>query len=181
MRRFLALAAILLGAVSLLSASARQGAGGAPSIDDPEIRSVVDRFFATQVAEDADAYLALWSANVQRPTLAQLKFVFESGDDVFTDVTIERVTVSGGRVRVRVFATRNRVDSKNKRPDGTALRYTTRLALALALVREDGALKIVSEGSPADDLATAILQAPTPAARAALMDADPDILGETLI
>ena len=181
MRRLLALAAILLGAVSLLSASARQGAGGAPSIDDPEIRSVVDRFFATQVAEDANAYLALWSANVLRPTLAQLKFIFESGDDVFSDVTINRVAVTDGRIRVRVFATRNRVDSRNKRPDGTPFRYTTRLTLALALVREDGALKIVSEGSPADDLATAILQAPTAAARAALMDAEPDLVGEALV
>ena len=181
MRRFLACAAVLLGAVSLLSASARQGAGGAPSIDDPEIRSIVDRFFATQVAEDADAYLALWSANVQRPTLAQLKFVFETGDDLFTGVTIDRVTVADGRIRVRVLATRNRVDSNNKKPDGTPFRYTTQLTLALTLVREDGALRIVSEGSPADDLATAIIQAPTPAARAALMDADPDIVGDALI
>lgn len=174
-------ALLLLGAAGLLSASPRQGTGGAPSRDDPDIRAIVDRFFATQVAEDADGYLALWSAKGQRPTLAQLKFIFDSGDDVFTDVRIERVSEADGRIRVRLFATRNRVDSQNRKADGTPFRYTTRLTLSLTLVREDGALKIVSEGSPADDLAAAILQAPTADARAALMDSDPDLVGEALI
>ncbi len=45
------------------------------------------------------------------------------------------------------------------------MRYRTRLALALTLVREDGVLKIASEGSPADTLATGILEAPTAEAR----------------
>ncbi len=172
--------ALMLCGTSLLPASPRQEPGQL-SKDDPAIRAVVDRFFATQVAEDADAYLALWSTKAQRPTLAQLKFIFDTGDDEFTDVAIEKVSEADGRIRVRVFATRRRLDSRNLKPDGTPYRYTTRLALALTLAREDGALKIVSEGSPADDLATAILRSPTADARAALMDADPDLVGEALI
>ena len=49
--------------------------------DDPALRAAVGRFFAAQVAEDIDAYLALWSSTAQRPSLEMLKFVFESGDD----------------------------------------------------------------------------------------------------
>ena len=173
-------AALVLLLAGFLPTSGQEPAG-APAVNDPEIRAVVDRFFATQMAEDADAYLALWSTNAQRPTLAQLRFVFDTGDDVFTDVVIGRVTEAGGRMRVRVFATRHRTDSKNMRPDGTPYRYVTRLVEGLTLVREDGVLKIASEGSPADDLATAILQAPDAAARAALMDAEPDLAGEGLI
>ncbi len=180
MRRLLC-ALLLLGAAGFLSASPRQEAAQAPSKDDPEIRAIVDRFFATQVAEDAGAYLALWSARMQRPTAAQLKFIFDSGDDEFTDVAIAGVSQTGGRIVVRVFATRNRTDTRNRRADGSPIRYSTRLALALTLVREDGVLRIAGEGSPADTLATGILQAATAEARSALMDAEPDLVGEALI
>ncbi len=55
---------------------------------------------------------------MRRPTPAQLKFVFDSGDDEFTDVAIEGVSQAGGRIVVRVFATRSRMDSQNRRADG---------------------------------------------------------------
>ena len=48
---------------------------------DPALRAAVERFYATQEAEDADAYLSLWSATAERPRPEQLRFVFESGDD----------------------------------------------------------------------------------------------------
>ncbi|HEX6973018.1 MAG TPA: hypothetical protein VF147_01380, partial [Vicinamibacterales bacterium] len=179
MCRSLALFLFCLSA-GVLPVRGQDPAPASPAVD-PEIRALVDRFFATQMAEDADGYLALWSSTAQRPTLAQLRFVFDTGDDEFSDVAIDRVVQVGERIRVRVFATRNRTDSKNMRPDGTPYRYRTRMIEALTLVREDGALKIASEGSPADDLATAILQVPDAAARAALMEAEPDLVGEGLI
>ncbi|OFW10865.1 MAG: hypothetical protein A3H96_20770 [Acidobacteria bacterium RIFCSPLOWO2_02_FULL_67_36] len=163
---------LLLAAFSPLSA---QGT------DDPEIRAAVDRFFEMQVAEDMEGYLSLWSSTVQRPTTAQLKYIFDSGDDKFTDISIVRVTTVGDRIRVRVAATRERTSKVNTRPDGTPMVFNTRLTLALTFIRENGALKLVSEGTPADDLATALIAAGTPEARAALLDAEPDLIGQMLL
>lgn len=179
-RSFTALVAVIAVA-GVLGASPRQDARAALSVDDPEIRALVERFFATQAAEDADAYLFLWSASGPRPTAAQLKFIFDSGDDTFSEVAISRVTLVGDRVTVRVSAMRNRTDARNLGPDGAPARYHTRLALALILAREGGGWKIVGEGAPADALASALIDAPTSAARAALMDAEADLVGEALV
>jgi CHAT domain-containing protein len=179
--RLIAWALVLAGAAGALSASVRQEAAGAPAVDDPEIRAVVETFFAAQVAEDADAYFALWSRTAQKPGAEQLKFIFDSGDDLFTDIAVTRVTAAGGRIRVRVSAVRERTDTRNRAADGTPRRYRTRLLLGLAYVREDGTLKLVSEGSPSEELAAAVIAAPTAGERAALLDAEPDLVDGMLV
>lgn len=181
MRRLIACVLVLLGAAGAPSASVRQGAGGPPAVDEAEIRTAVEKFFAAQVAEDADAYFALWSRTAQKPRAEQLKFIFDSGDDVFTDIAVTRVSSANGQVRVRVTAVRERVDAENRAADGTPRRYNTRLTLALTFVREDGALKLVSEGAPSDDLALALIAAPTPGARTELLDAERDLIGDMLV
>src|SRR5688572_13582028 len=82
--------------------------GRAQSGDDLELRAAVDRFFTTQQAEDIPAYLALWSRTAQRPTAEQLKFIFDSGEDTFSEITIVRTIPAGDKVRVRVSAKRER-------------------------------------------------------------------------
>lgn len=181
MRRLIACALVLLGAAGALSASVRQGAGGPPTVDDPEIRAAVEKFFAAQVAEDADAYFALWSRAAQKPRAEQLTFIFDSGDDVFTDIAVTRVSQANGQARVRVTAMRERVDTQNRAADGTPRRYNTRLTLALTFVREDGVLKLVSEGSPSEELAAAVIAAATAEERAALLDAEPELVGDMLV
>ena len=75
---------ILSLAVLLTAPYGRQGT------DDPRLRAAVERFFAMQQAEDVAGYLSLWSTKVERPTAAQLKYVFESGDDTFSEITVIR-------------------------------------------------------------------------------------------
>lgn len=147
-------------------------------VADPALADLVQRFFATQEAEDAAAYLALWSDKAARPTPAQLHFLFKSGDDAFSDLTIERAVVTGNtaRVRLRVVRTRTAIG-----PEGKPRTSRTRMQVALAAVREGGVWKLLREGSPADELAAALIDTPDAAARKALLDADPGTANARLV
>ncbi|MBA2306439.1 MAG: tetratricopeptide repeat protein [Acidobacteria bacterium] len=147
---------------------------------DPGIKSVVDRFFETQQAEDVQGYLRLWTAAV-RPTAEQLKFIFDSGDDKFLDIVIVRSAVVGEAARVRVTATRVRTDVRMKNPDGSPRMFSTSLQLALSLVREGGDWKIRREGAPVDELAAALADTNDPTARKALLESDPELLNVRLV
>lgn len=173
--RLAALAVLLSGFQALVAPQPP-----APGDEDPRIRSVVERFFAAQEAEDAAAYLALWSAQAQKPRPEQLAFVFKSGDDRFTDIAIRRVVRIGDLHRVIVSVARERTSS-TPGPGGKPMVSNTVREWSLTLVPEGDALKILSEGFPADDLATALIAAPTPEARAALMDAEPQALNSRLL
>jgi tetratricopeptide (TPR) repeat protein/CHAT domain-containing protein len=148
---------------------------------DPALRAVVERFFETQAAEDAEAYLALWSRTAQRPQAAQLKYIFDSGDDKFLDLEITRAIVEGGTARVRVAVTRVRTSPAGTNPDGSRRMFSSRLLLSLALVLEDGAWKLVREGAPSDELADALIASDDPAIRAELLKADGDLLTFRLV
>ena len=165
---------ILSLAVLLTAPYGRQGT------DDPKLRAAVERFFAMQQAEDVAGYLSLWSTKVERPTAAQLKYVFESGDDTFSDITVVRAFPAGDRVRVRVSATRDRVTPARipGRPPFTSHSTTT---WVLVYVSEGDDWKLVREGSAADDLADRIAEAPTPEAREELLTAEPELVNDALI
>ena len=143
---------------------------------DPALQAITERFFATQQAEDVDGYLALWSRSASKPTAEQLRFVFASGDDVFTDVAVLRATITGETARIRVTATRARTDSRMKAPDGSPRAFTSRLQLALALVREAGEWRILREGAPVDELATALIDTDAAEARGHLLASEPELL-----
>ena len=98
--------AMLMWLPALLLTAALQ-AGSVQEVD-PAIQTLVERFFAAQQAEDADAYLALWSTSARKPPREQLEYIFSSGDDHFTDVGVVRATIDGETARVRVTATRTR-------------------------------------------------------------------------
>jgi len=161
--------------VSLTVGEDRQGA------DDPKLRAAVERFFAMQQAEDVAGYLALWSASVKRPTAEQLKFVFDAGDDTFSDIAIVgSFPAAGDRVRVRVSATRDRVTPARTpaRPPFTSHSTT---AWSLLYVREGDDWKLVREGSASDDLADRFIEAQTPEAREELLLAEPELVTDGLI
>ncbi len=148
---------------------------------DPALKSAVERFYATQEAEDLEGYLALWSRSAERPKPEQLRFIFESGADKFIDLEIWRTVIAGSTARVRVVVTRLRTASNSPGPDGAPRVFKTRLPHALAYVLEDGDWKLVREGAPADELALALISERDTAARAALMKADADLVDLVLV
>jgi tetratricopeptide (TPR) repeat protein len=160
--------------VSLTAGGGRQGA------DDPTLRAAVDRFFATQQAEDVDGYLALWSAKAKRPTAEQLKYVFEGGDDTFSEIAIVGTFPAADRVRVRVSATRDRV-TPARIPGRPPFTFHSTTAWSLTYVREGDEWKLIKEGSAVDDLADGLIEAQTPEARDALLLAEPELVTDGLI
>lgn len=152
-----------------------------PAVDDPAVRAAVVQFFAAQEAEDAEAYLALWSRSAQKPRPEQLKFIFDSGDDKFHDIEIVRVAPLGDLVRVLVKVGRARTDARAKRLAGSPRVSTMLREWSLTFAREGGALKLVSEGLPADDLAHALLAAGDAGERDRLLDTESDLVNDRLI
>jgi CHAT domain-containing protein len=171
--------ASFIASISCLMVSLTAG-GGRQGADDPKLRAAVDRFFATQQAEDIDGYLSLWSVKVKRPTAEQLKFVFESGDDTFSEIAIVGTFPAADRVRVRVSATRDRV-TPARVPGRPPFTFHSTTAWSLTYVREGDDWKLVKEGSAVDDLADSIIEAQTPEAIDALLLAEPQLVGDGLI
>ena len=165
---------MLFSVVALTLLLQQQPPAAAPEVD-PGLRAVVERFFETQQAEDLDGYLALWSTGSPRPPREQLQYIFDSGDDEFSGLAIVRAMVSGDSARVRVTVTRLRTDATAKRPDGRPRTFTTRLQFAISLVREEGEWRVVREGSPADELAQALIQTEDPDERRALQMSEDQI------
>ena len=95
-----------------------------------------------QQAEDVAGYLSLWSATAKRPTAEQLKYVFEAGDDTYSDIAIVGAFPAGDRVRVRVSATRDRV-SPARIPGRPPFTSHTTTAWSLTYVREGDDWKLV--------------------------------------
>ena len=147
---------------------------------DPALKMAVDRFFATQEAEDVDGYLALWSATATRPQPLQLKFIFDSGDDRFSDITIQRVERKGDATRVRVSATRERTE-RSRIPGGPPTTRRSTMVESLTYVREGDEWKLTREGPATDDLAVDLVEATSPEARERLYAADPGLINDSLV
>jgi tetratricopeptide (TPR) repeat protein/CHAT domain-containing protein len=147
---------------------------------DPALRSAVERFYATQEAEDVDAYLSLWSSTAERPRPEQLKYVFDSGDDKFSQITITSVRPRGALTVVFVSVTRDRT-STNRRPDGAPIVFHTSFVAALTFAREGAEWKLMREGTPIDALADAFIAAPDAAGRDRLLVEEPDLVGPLLV
>jgi tetratricopeptide (TPR) repeat protein len=150
---------------------------------DPQLQAAVERFFATQQAEDVDGYLSLWSAAGlrARPQLQQLlNYVFDSGDDVFSQIEIAKVMPFGDRMRVRVSATRERTE-KPRVEGGPPVVRNTRMQASLTFVREGSDWKLLREGPATDDLAQALIETPSAQDRAALLGAEPELLTDRLL
>jgi tetratricopeptide (TPR) repeat protein/CHAT domain-containing protein len=148
---------------------------------DPALHAAVERFYAAQQAEDAAAYLSLWASTAQRPKPEQLKFIFDSGDDQFSNLTILRVSAIGDRTVVRASVVRDRTSATARRPDGLPMTFHTVMNVALTYVREGGEWKLVREGGAVDSLADALIAAAGPDERETLMAAEPDLSSPLLV
>jgi len=148
---------------------------------DPSLRAAVERFFAAQEAEDIPRYLALWAASAERPQPAQLKFIFDSGDDKFSDLQIRRVKADGERTTVRVSVVRDRVLTNIRRPDGSSPTMHLPMQEELTYVREGGVWKLVREAPAGEALASALVAAASPADREALLASEPELVNTGLV
>ena len=144
---------------------------------DPEIETAVHRYFATQEAEDADGYLALWSES-RRPRRENLQYIFDAGDDRFAEVTIRRVTTTASETRVRVSAMRTRTSRGRNGAESTV---RSLMQVSLVFERGVGGWRLVRETPPADDLAAALLEATTAEDRTRLLSQEPDLVNKSLV
>lgn len=151
-----------------------------PATDDPALRSAVERFYEAQEKEDIAAYLTLWSSHAQRPSAGQLKYVFETGDDRFTDIRITRASPAGPLLRVRVEVRRERTTPPRAAGDPPVV-TTSLMRVALTFEKEGEEWKLLREGPAADDLAAALVDAATDDQRATLMEREPELLGSQLL
>jgi CHAT domain-containing protein/tetratricopeptide (TPR) repeat protein len=155
---------------------------GAPAQapDDPAIRAAVERYYKALETEDVDGYLSLWSKAAPRPQPESLKYLFESGDDRFSEIQITRAAMLGGRLRVRVSFQRERT-RPSRVPGEPPVVSVMPSRAALAFVREGEDWKVVSEGTPADELAAALVASGSADAREALLAADADLVDVMLV
>ena len=145
-----------------------------PQTEDPALRAAVERFFATQEAEDVEGYLALWSRTATPPRVESLKYIFESGDDKFTDIRIVAAKPSGDRLRARVAVRRQRTTIPTS--GAMAIARTTEMVVGLTYLREGGDWKLLREGPAHDDLAAALVDAPSKEEREKLLAAEPEMV-----
>ena len=112
-----------------------QAAPPAPAIAvDPAIAAVVMRFYETQQKEDIEGYLALWSPNAASPQRrVQAQYVFDQGDDVFSDIVITQVSIKGDTARLRVNVRRTRTVPRPS--GGSPLVMSSAMSVALTLER----------------------------------------------
>ena len=148
---------------------------------DPSLRAAVERFYVAQEAEDVAAYLSLWASTAERPRPEQLKYLFDSGDDKFSELTIRRVNTNGDRTVVRASVTRARTSATARRPDGSPVTFHMAMNVALTFVREGSEWKLVREGSAMDALADALIAAPTSEDRERLIATEPDLSAPALV
>ena len=166
--------ALLLATGLLQDPPAVQEAG------DPALRAAVERFFFAQQAEDIEAYLAQWSATATRPRPEMLKYIFDTGDDVFSEIQLTRVMRLGARVRVRVSALRERTQPPRV-AGGAPIARRTLMDVSLTFIREGNDWKLLSEGPASDDLALALIESGSEEERKHLLAAEPELLNERLI
>jgi tetratricopeptide (TPR) repeat protein len=145
---------------------------------DPTLRAAVERFYATQQAEDIAGYLALWSPNADRPSPEQLKYIFSAGDDKFSEITITAVRPRGPQTVVRVSVNRERTV---QRPDGSPLVFRTAIVAALTYAREDNEWKLLREGTPVDALADTLIAAPDADTRGQSLAEEPGLVSPLLV
>jgi tetratricopeptide (TPR) repeat protein len=166
--------------VTALLIMALTALAGRQGVDDPALRAAVERFFAMQQAEDVPGYLSLWSTTAERPQAAQLKYVFEQGDDRYSDVSIVRTIPAGEHVRVLVSATRDRTVS-NSQPARPPYTVHTTSTWSLSYVRENGEWKLRREGPAADGLADSLIEATTAEQREQMLAAEPELVDDMLV
>ena len=145
---------------------------------EPELDAAVHMYFETQEKEDVAGYIDMWSSAAQRPSPAMLKFIFDAGEDQYSEVAILRATRTADGARVRVGALRVRTTTNQQ---GVVSTSRSRLVVSLVYVKEAGSWKLLKEGPAVDDLAAAIMEATSEEAREQLLEADKSLVDSRLV
>jgi len=143
--------------------------------DEAAVRALVLRFFSTYALRDLDGFMSLWS--VKSPDFASRRKLMQelfSAHDRFQvkSLTINQTTILAEKANARVSVELNAYELKTDRP-AAGLGPMTRV---LSFVREDSQWKVWREYAAAEDLAVSLLAAQTPAARAALLATEKDLV-----
>ncbi len=147
---------------------------------DPAIAAVVMRFYETQQKEDIEGYLALWSPNAASPQRrVQAQYVFDQGDDVFSDIVITQVSIKGDTARLRVAVRRTRTVPRPS--GGSPLVMSSPMSVALTLERIGEEWKLLSEGPAADHVAETLLEASSDVEKDAVLAAESEVAGLPLL
>jgi tetratricopeptide (TPR) repeat protein len=148
-------------------APAPQMSAGPPGAgDDAEVRATIQQYYDAQAARDPDRSLAFWSAGANpRPGREAFLAVFgDPAEDSFV-VDVRAVEMTGATARVRVFAVRTRVLTRNGQPS------TARQSFLNSQLwrKESGGWKLLRDGPFADEIADDLIAA-APADRPAIYD-----------
>jgi tetratricopeptide (TPR) repeat protein len=152
--------------------------------DDARLRVLVERFFAAYHRKDLNDFMGLWSP--KSPQYASRKKamqeLFAAGNYTFANVTIPTVKVEGEVASLRAnlravfdMTITNQSPQKSRKE---------RLVRDLVFVREDGAWKIWSYGSPLrelEDLASKLIEKKTEEERTSLLRERGDLVTSDLV
>lgn len=145
------------------------------SADETALRTLAETYFNTWAAKDLEGWLRLWSA--QAPELEARKKatgeLFASSEKIaLKNLALRRVNVAGDRASLRVETEVQVIEAQTgKEKPG----YGKRLLL-LECVKEDGAWKVWRELSAYDELAARLLAVKDEQERAALQEAEKELV-----
>src|SRR5215831_445967 len=168
-RAILALAAIALTAFRMPASSMQKD-------DAPEIRAVVERFFAAYGQKDLSALMALW--NEKSPDAAAARDAFEKTFRAVTTIEVRVVKIAKVENRDEQTAmARVAVETQgNDAKTGKPAPGFGRMNRSLYLIHEGGAWKIQRYISSEEDLAQCIGAAKTDDERKALIAGNEELL-----
>ncbi len=169
--RAAALAIVLLAGISHADA-----AQAARAEDEAAIRTLAQEWLSAQELENLEAFLALWAPDAPGADRRRdfTSVVFQSGDDRFSSVRIDRISIDGARATVRVFADRVRT-----LPGGNTIPST--VALVFECVRTADGWRLFSDSSAYAALADDLIGLTDQASIDARLDADRHLLGRELL
>ena len=172
----LALSLSLICAVLSQAQSSSTPPIGARSPDEPDLRAVVEKYFAFQTTKDLDGVMSLWSE--KSPDNASLKQnlqrQFATEDHSFSLPAISRVKVEGERASLRAKVKLMATDLKSKQQS------ERQIVRNFSLVREVGTWKVWRCEPAESDLAEALAQVKTDEERAGLLAEEKDLASAEL-
>ncbi|HKQ75222.1 MAG TPA: tetratricopeptide repeat protein [Blastocatellia bacterium] len=161
-------------------ASAQQLApGGAPSADEVAVRTLVVKYFDAYAKKDLDAITSLWGKDapwlVSRRDMLQRMFAIE--DYRFSEPTISRIKIDGGKASARVIVERNATRVRGL----STSNIKSMVRSDLSFVNENGEWKLWNEAPAVASLASALGAAKTEAEREALLAGDQELMNRELL
>ncbi len=156
-------------------APAPQMSAGPPGASgDDELRATIQQYYDAQAARDPDRAVAFWSSSANpRPGRAAFLAVFgDPSEDSFV-VDVRAIEMTGATARVRVFAVRTRLITRN----GQTAPFRTTFLNSQLWRKEPGGWKLLRDGPFADEIADDLIAA-APADRPALYEKNsrPDLV-----